>query len=39
MYFQELVSLDPSKQADVVAWHFADELQSIISEIKVMFVY
>ncbi|XP_013857088.1 vacuolar protein sorting-associated protein 8 homolog [Austrofundulus limnaeus] len=31
---QELVSLDPSKQADLVLWHFADELQPIISEIK-----
>lgn len=29
------MSLDPSKQADLVVWHFADELRSIISELKV----
>ncbi|XP_017287429.1 vacuolar protein sorting-associated protein 8 homolog isoform X3 [Kryptolebias marmoratus] len=33
-HIQELVSLDPGKQADLVVWHFADELQSIISELK-----
>ncbi|KAM9726368.1 vacuolar protein sorting-associated protein 8 homolog isoform 2-T2 [Menidia menidia] len=33
-HVQELLSLDPSKSADLVTCHFAEELQSIISELQ-----
>ncbi|XP_047207284.1 vacuolar protein sorting-associated protein 8 homolog isoform X2 [Girardinichthys multiradiatus] len=33
-HMQELVSLDPGKLADLVVWHFKDEVQSIISELQ-----
>lgn len=32
---QELVSLDPGKLADLVVWHFTEEVQTIISELQV----
>uniref|UniRef100_A0A3Q2GGA0 VPS8 subunit of CORVET complex n=1 Tax=Cyprinodon variegatus TaxID=28743 RepID=A0A3Q2GGA0_CYPVA len=33
-HMQELVSLCPAKLADLVTWHFADEVQSIISSLQ-----
>uniref|UniRef100_A0A1A8B6L6 Vacuolar protein sorting 8 homolog n=1 Tax=Nothobranchius furzeri TaxID=105023 RepID=A0A1A8B6L6_NOTFU len=33
-HIQELVTLDPSKSADLVLWHFTEKLQPIISELK-----
>ncbi|KAM4591822.1 vacuolar protein sorting-associated protein 8 homolog isoform 1-T1 [Odontesthes bonariensis] len=33
-HVQELVSLDPSKSADLVMCHFADEVQAILSELQ-----
>ncbi|MEQ2223327.1 Vacuolar protein sorting-associated protein 8, partial [Ilyodon furcidens] len=33
-HMQELVSLDPGKLADLVVWHFKNEVQSIISELQ-----
>ncbi|KAI4812965.1 hypothetical protein KUCAC02_024324, partial [Chaenocephalus aceratus] len=34
-HIQELVTLDPSKSADMVLFHFAEEVQQIISELQV----
>ncbi|XP_035462153.2 vacuolar protein sorting-associated protein 8 homolog isoform X2 [Scophthalmus maximus] len=33
-HIQELVTLDPSKSADVVVFHFTEEVQQIISELE-----
>ncbi|XP_008427356.1 vacuolar protein sorting-associated protein 8 homolog isoform X2 [Poecilia reticulata] len=33
-HMQELVSLDPVKLADLVGWHFTEEVQTIISELQ-----
>ncbi|KAL6101432.1 vps8 [Pungitius sinensis] len=33
-HIQELVTLDPSKSADLVVFHFANEVQQIISELQ-----
>ncbi|XP_034079092.1 vacuolar protein sorting-associated protein 8 homolog isoform X4 [Gymnodraco acuticeps] len=33
-HIQELVTLDPSKSADMVLFHFAEEVQQIISELQ-----
>ncbi|KAM4730368.1 vacuolar protein sorting-associated protein 8 homolog isoform 3-T3 [Anableps anableps] len=33
-HMQELVSLDPCKLADLVMWHFTEEVQSIISKLQ-----
>ncbi|XP_044068934.1 vacuolar protein sorting-associated protein 8 homolog isoform X3 [Siniperca chuatsi] len=33
-HVQELVTLDPSKSADLVVFHFAEEVQQIISELQ-----
>ncbi|XP_043991714.1 vacuolar protein sorting-associated protein 8 homolog isoform X1 [Gambusia affinis] len=33
-HMQELVSLDPGKLADLVVWHFTEEVQTIISELQ-----
>ena len=35
IFSQELVTLDPSKLADLVVFHFAEEVQQIISEFQV----
>lgn len=35
VFLQELVTIDPSKSADLVVFHFADEVQHIISELQV----
>ncbi|XP_014846586.1 PREDICTED: vacuolar protein sorting-associated protein 8 homolog isoform X1 [Poecilia mexicana] len=33
-HMQELASLDPGKLADLVVWHFTEEVQTIISELQ-----
>uniref|UniRef100_A0A3Q1ALI2 RING-type domain-containing protein n=1 Tax=Amphiprion ocellaris TaxID=80972 RepID=A0A3Q1ALI2_AMPOC len=33
-HMQELITLDPSKSADLVLFHFVDEVQQIISELQ-----
>lgn len=35
MFSQELVSIDPSKSADLVIFHLAEEVRQIISELQV----
>ena len=35
IFSQELVTLDPSKLADLVVFHFVEEVQQIISEFQV----
>lgn len=35
IFSQELVNLDPSKLADLVVFHFTEEVQQIISEFQV----
>lgn len=39
MCLQELVTLDPSKSADLVVFHFTEEVQQIISELQVRSQY
>ena len=35
MFPQELVALDPGKSADLVVFHFTEEVQQIMSELQV----